>query len=196
MKNRLFMLGLGIGLIAGALLLQIMNFGQGSSTGTLATREQIDKAAIVQGLKVYSSEDKVYTEKEWQEKQAKEKASKEKPVTPTKEPVVPKAVVAPTTPEQPANKDDNPSVKAPANSTTSSPKEPSVTTFTIVSGDTLNDVAAGLKKAGIINDASGFVQVADGLKANYRLQMGDFQFKKGENVESIITKITKPATSK
>ncbi|MED4957119.1 hypothetical protein P9747_20680, partial [Paenibacillus macerans] len=65
-KNRHFMLGLGCGLIAGALLLQLMILGQGG--GKLYTAEQVKQAAEQLGLKVVAADEELLTEEQWQEK--------------------------------------------------------------------------------------------------------------------------------
>ncbi|MDU4698679.1 MAG: hypothetical protein E6Y08_22940, partial [Paenibacillus sp.] len=64
MKNRQFMLGLGCGLIAGALLLQLMLIGQGGNK-ELYTKEQIERAAVLAGLKVVEADQELLTEEEW-----------------------------------------------------------------------------------------------------------------------------------
>lgn len=76
-KNRSFMLGMGTGLITGALLLQLAMIGQGQSQQSSIdpknmTREQLEKAAAELNLQINDSSDPKMTEEEWRNKVIKE----------------------------------------------------------------------------------------------------------------------------
>lgn len=207
MKNRTFMVGLGVGLILGALLLQIMLIGKGN----LLTRQQVQEAAERLGLKVYDGAEQVLTAQEWEakakeEKQKKEGAQTQTPIDPnppssTKTPAAPNSTSSPKTPTAPdksasTNTPSTPVVNTPKTSKTAQPNKPEQIPFKISTGDNLTKVAEGLKSAGIISDKSAFIQTAVDSKANYSLQTGSYTFKPGESLPSIISKITSKPSGK
>lgn len=197
MKNRHFMLGLGIGLIVGSLLLQIMMIGQRQPT-LLTTREQVEQAAASLNLRVIEQDQELLTEEEWQTKSKENNAgkaadSKNETVQPAK----------PQTPEQPAEPKKGTEVSAPQadNPQTKAPEQPNepktaYVQFTITSGSKLSDVAAGLQKAGVIEDKKAFVEEAVSQKVNYKIRSGSFTFKVGEDFNSIINKIAPVSAEK
>lgn len=203
MKNRQFMMGLGIGLIAGSLLLQIMMIGQ-RQPAPLTTREQVEQAAASLNLRIVEQDQELLTEEEWQAKSKVDNAdsgnadkgadSKSEPVQPSKpqnpeEPAEPKQDTEASAPEA-----DKPQTKAP-----DQPDEPkpAYVQFTITAGSKLSDVAAGLQTAGVIEDKKAFVQEAVSRQVNYKIQSGTFTFKVGESINSILNKIApKPAEKK
>lgn len=213
MKNPKFMLGLGVGLIVGALLLQIMNMGQGALNGTLG-KDEVIEAANRLGLKVVEPAEKLMTEEEWKEKSkteqeqnkkdtqkdtsatnkdAKTSTAPETPKTPTvpnssnteAKTVTPQTPSTPSTPSTPTTAQVNQTQK-PAAQNTPAAKEIS---FTIAKGDFLSDVSTGLEKAGVINNAKEFQKEAVAKKVNYKLKIGTYTFTVGEEYSSIISKI-------
>lgn len=201
-KNRSLIMGIGIGIIIGAVLLQLFNIGNGQTMldGTQLTAEQIREAAQTQNMQVYDSTEKVYSSDEWkqlqQEEKQKEEATKaqkaEASKTTTKEPTSEQ----PTTPENPATPESTETKSTtqsttPKTSTPSSPTQPNTpTTFKITSGEMLNDIAYNLKTKGVIDSQKEFVNRVSELKANTKLQIGTFNLSAGEDLDSIIDKIT------
>lgn len=201
MKNRQFMLGLGCGLIAGALLLQLMLIGQGGNK-ELYTKEQIERAAVLVGLKVVEADQELLTEEEWLERSGQaENPPADEAGNSTKSPEVPKQPNAPTVPETPDNPgtDDGQAVpgakagdtKGPANP--DSP-QPATVEYKIVGGTTLEGVAQGLEQAGVIADKSAFLKTAVSKKINYKVRAGTYTFEAGEDFDSIISKISPKAS--
>ncbi|MBP1175853.1 endolytic transglycosylase MltG [Paenibacillus sp. FSL M7-0802] len=209
-KNRSFMLGMGTGLITGALLLQLAMIGQGQSQQSSTdpknmTREQLEKAAAELNLQISDSSDPKMTEEEWRNKVIKE--GNKTPVAPQKA----KPAQTPATPKAPANSTSSTASK-PSTSTSvpqspnkpqtqrsgttptpNIPKQPATpqVQYSIASGSNLRSVASGLQRAGVVSDASAFEAAAKAEKINTKIRTGTYQFAKGEDFSSIITKITK-----
>ncbi|MFD1888353.1 hypothetical protein [Paenibacillus wenxiniae] len=111
-KNRALMIGLGIGMILGAILLQLVNIGKGQTmlSGQQLTPEQIQQAAQAQNMQVYTADQKVYTREQWQElvKQEEEKKKQSQQSnssgqqSTTKEPEETTQPTEPDSPEQPS----------------------------------------------------------------------------------------------
>ncbi len=108
-KNRSLMIGIGIGIILGAVLLQLVNIGKGQTmlSGAQLTPEQIQQAAQAQNMQVYTADQKVYTKEQWQElvKQEEEKKKQSQQSgqqSTTKEPEETKQPTSPESPEQPS----------------------------------------------------------------------------------------------
>ncbi|WP_025719839.1 endolytic transglycosylase MltG [Paenibacillus sp. 1-18] len=209
-KNRSFMLGMGTGLVTGALLLQLAMIGQGQSQPSSMdpknmTREQLEKAAAGLNLQISDSSDPKMTEEEWRNKVIKE--GSKTPTTPQKAkpaqtPSTPKAPAnsAPSTASKPAasttimKNPEQPQTKGSGAATTpDTPKQPATpqVRYSIASGSNLRSVASGLEKAGVVSDASAFEAAAKAQKINTKIRTGTYQFAKGEDFGSIITKITK-----
>ncbi|WP_179032193.1 endolytic transglycosylase MltG [Paenibacillus kribbensis] len=209
-KNRSFMLGMGTGLVTGALLLQLAMIGQGQSQPSSIdpknmTREQLEKAAAGLNLQISDPSDPKMTEEEWRNKVIKE--GSKTPTAPQKA----KPAQTPSTPKAPANstpsaaskpaastsipkKPDKPQVKESGTETTPAiPKQPAApqVQYSIASGSNLRSVASGLEKAGVVSDANAFEAAANAQKINTKIRTGTYQFVKGEDFSSIITKITK-----
>lgn len=216
MKNRTFLLGLGVGLIAGALLLQIMLIGQGTAGSQLVTKQQVKEAAARLDLKVVEGSDQLLTAQEWEAKSKEadptqpskqsESKSPDTPKTPasTTKPTEPQSATEPQQPAKPSEADkssaasspDAPGVTTPQTHKPDAPKKPETVTYKISSGDTLSKVADGLKSAGVISDKSAFIKKAVDQKSNYSLQTGTYSFDQGESIVSIITKITSKPSGK
>lgn len=203
-KNRFFMLGLGAGLIAGALLLQLMIAGR----AVPLTKEQLIKEAAKLNLTVVDKaeaganasaapEDGI--EGKAPEATAKASAAAEQTANPSPSPAAtPKAAVAPSAaatpgkpsaPAKPESSVPNTGAAAP-----SSPVSPVVAinggiSVRIPTGITLAETAELLADAGVIQDKAKFLQTADSRKANKIIQYGSYTFAKGESINSIIDKL-------
>lgn len=203
-KNRSFMIGLGSGLLVGALLLQLMNVGadqqdlhQTVSVGKL-TKEQLQEQAEDMNLKVVDAEDQRMTEEEWKQ-QMVDKSSKPQG-NGVKAPEAGKKAEAPQTPEQPASpgsKANNETPKSEVPAVSKRPEAPATPSVSvkIASGSNLTDVADKLKKSGIISDTASFVQKGRSQKMSTKIQSGTFEFTPGEDFSSIIAKITTKPSS-
>ncbi|MGV2788477.1 hypothetical protein GNF98_22960, partial [Clostridium perfringens] len=69
-KNRTFMMGLGSGLVIGAVLLQLMWIGQGTAASETQelTKEQLMAAAEALDMQVVEGSDELMTAEQWEEK--------------------------------------------------------------------------------------------------------------------------------
>ncbi|OKP83813.1 hypothetical protein [Paenibacillus sp. P32E] len=208
-KNRSFMLGLGAGLIIGALLLQLMLSGGAAPM----TKDELVKEAAKLNLTVNDPAAKAPDEDGADSAQGTEGAAKENDTTavagspkpsasPKASPAAsPKAAVKPTD----ANKPVKPS--APAKPSSSAAVKPKVTSSTvntpatpapavagtisvkIPTGITLSETADLLAEAGVIDDKAEFLKSANNRKANTKIQYGGYSFIKGEGINSIIDKL-------
>jgi hypothetical protein len=201
-KNRSFMIGLGSGLVAGALLLQLMN----SAGAAVPTKEQVVRDAAKLNLKVSEQSEKLLTEEEWAALQ--EQGSGEDAKTDTGAPAEPAAVKSPAPAEAPegaaspdtAASPANPSppgdsaVKTPAVTPASAPTSSDPTgneiTLRVPNGSTLRDVADLLALGGIIKDTGAFLREGNSRGIAKNIQYGKYSFKKGESLDSIFKKLT------
>ncbi|MEK4042200.1 hypothetical protein NSU18_00955 [Paenibacillus sp. FSL H8-0048] len=194
MKNRFFMLGLGIGLIAGALLLQLMIAGR---TAPL-TKEELIRQAAGLNLTVVDPAEAAATATPSPEEGARAKASGEPAATPASTPgVPPKPAAAPSaaaTPGKPSAPAQPQSTAAPVTKAPATPEAPvaavdGVISLKIPTGITLSQTADLLAEAGVIEDKNKFLQTANGRKVNTIIQYGSYSFTKGESINSIIDKL-------
>lgn len=196
MKNRHFLLGIGIGLIVGALLLQLMNTAQEVGTKELYTADQVKKAAESLGLKVYGEDDEVFTAEEWEKKtETKQKKSQSSP-TDTVKPNAPNAPSAPKNtksvqPKVPA-KPNKPSTEKPAEVD----KPVTKISVKITPGTTLTQVGSILKLSGVISDQESFIKQAKSKKLTKNIRTGSYQFVPGESFDSIAEKLTTPPSDR
>ncbi|MNO11974.1 YceG-like family protein [compost metagenome] len=212
-KNRHFMMGLGIGLIVGAVLLQLMNLGQRYS-GQLATKQQIEEAAGKLGLKVVENEAELLTEEEWKLKMENSDEAEEgssdasadqgttqtEPVQETEKPTAPEEPKTPESADTAKNNaaasennkasTESPSADKPA--APAAPAEPKKATveYKVAAGSTLTGIAEGLQKSGVISDKDAFIKKAKEKKVNTKIRTGTYHFVVGEDYISIITKLT------
>ncbi|MFC7560868.1 hypothetical protein ACFQY3_20880 [Paenibacillus farraposensis] len=56
-------------------------------------------------------------------------------------------------------------------------------------------MASGLQKAGVVSDADAFEAAAKAQRINSKIRTGTYEFAKGEDFGSIITKITKKSSN-
>ncbi|GIP07855.1 MAG: endolytic transglycosylase MltG [Paenibacillus macerans] len=199
-KNRHFMLGLGCGLIAGALLLQLMILGQGG--GKIYTAEQVKQAAEQLGLKVVAADEELLTEEQWQEKAGTGQEDGGEGVEPDvpASPKNPDAPQAPAAPAKPSSAENKPPASADAEKpqTPAKPAKPAAVSveYKIAYGSTLAGVAEGLYKAGVITEKEAFLKAAKAKKINNKIRTGTYTFTEGEDYDSIIAKISPKASGK
>lgn len=203
-KNRSFMLGMGSGLIAGAMLLQLVI----SSGAAPLTKDQVVKGAAKLNLKVTDETAKLLTAEEWKANSeativtpAPSEAAVAVSPSPAASPLTagePSAATAPkepVTPSQPAKVEvQQPKVTAPSSITTVTPAPPNITTSGTISvkipnGTTLTETANLLAKAGVIQDKSIFLQAANERKVNKIIQYGTYSFADDESISTIIDKL-------
>ncbi|MGG1879297.1 hypothetical protein ABDI30_17230 [Paenibacillus cisolokensis] len=201
-RNRTFMMGLGIGLVLGAILLQLMIIGEGKQTQEDAaanlTREQLIAAAEAMNLQVVErSEDEEGAGEEadaasgTSEGEGQGEAEAEAPVNPP-------APEEPEAPQQPEQPDEAQSASTEAGGEVSPPSEPKPPAeepikLVVVRGSMLADVAEDLLQAGIIEDKQAFIARASSRNINRRVQTGTYSFKAGEDFDTIISELTKPS---
>ncbi|PQP80636.1 hypothetical protein C0Q44_25700 [Paenibacillus sp. PCH8] len=208
MDKRSLWIGLGSGMIVGAVLLQLATVGQNALSDSNLdpeqtaniTKEQLETAAKSLDMKLVGSEEELYTEAEWVEKKKQESsklqgttATEPGTVTPTKTPAEPEK------PQQPAGsaskeQKEITQPKTTEPSTPSNPKEATVS-FKVRSGNSLAIVAGNLQTAGIVDDAQAFIKAGKAERINTKIQVGTYALEKGESFKSIIAKITKEPSS-
>ncbi|AOZ94250.1 hypothetical protein [Paenibacillus crassostreae] len=198
MRNRSFMFGLGLGLIIGAVLLQLMIIGEGQTsnmenvTDVILTKEQIQEKAEELDLKVVESSEELLTKEEWTQMKIEESSKLQG--TTTVKPEVSEPTVVPDEPSVP----DKP-IEQNTTLDVVSPKEPKVDRtetqthkkmdYKIDKGSNLTDVAVGLEKIGVISNSNQFIKEATKQKVNTKILDGNYTFVQGESFESIISKI-------
>ncbi|GIO61123.1 MULTISPECIES: endolytic transglycosylase MltG [Paenibacillus] len=204
-RNRTFMMGLGLGLLLGALLLQLMILGQGAGrpageapSAASLTKEELEQQAETMDLKVVGKEDKLMTEEEWKQQMVEQSSvPKGDAAKAPKATDAGKQPAQPDKPQQPAASKQPQSV-TPGSGEASAAKQPQTPSVPaakavevkIASGNNLEDVAGKLEKAGVIADADQFVQKGRSLKISTKIQTGQYTFSPGEEFSSIIAKIT------
>lgn len=209
MKNRSFLFGLGTGLIAGALLLQLMISGGAAPL----TKEQVIQGAEKLNLKVIDEsieppsdesalEDAVQGEKtDGVNEGSTENVEPSKPtVAASPAPVVspkvsdnPNKVVPPKEPSTPKEG----TIEKPEVTTAPSavaPDKPKATAnagvvVRIPSGSTLTKTADILEKAEVIKDKASFLKAANQRQINTKIQSGSYTFNKDESLDSILEKL-------
>jgi len=198
-KNRTYMMGVGTGLVLGAVLLQLMWVGQGSTASVTQslTKEELTAAAEALDLQVVERSDELMTEEQWEEKKLAGNDDGESadtdpaPKPDSKRPAVPQQ---PKQPDTDADKQESPQVKQPAEPKTPTKAKTSIQ-VRIPAGNNLSDVANSLLSAGVIEDKQAFISKATEKKINRTIQSGTYSFTAGESYNSIITKITTKPSS-
>lgn len=206
MDKRSLWIGLGSGMIVGAVLLQLATVGQNAlsessldpelATANL-TKEQLEAAAKSMDMKLVASDDELYTEAEWVNKK-KQESSELQGKTATAPEATDSAVKPeqPDNPKQPVNNesDKQSEVTQPETIEPSTPNSPEVAatvSFKVRSGNSLAIVAGNLEKAGIVDSAQAFIKAGRAERINTKIQVGTYDLEKGESFKSIIAKITK-----
>lgn len=193
-RNRSFMLGLGAGLIAGALLLQLMLLGQGSFS-KLQTREEVERAAALLDLKVVGQHEELMTEEEWKAQEQPDLEVEPDGTTPSvAAPDSPESPAAPSSPsadgEQDGTNGETSSGQSGSGLTENLSAQGAYIEYKISGGTTLSGVADGLLRAGVISDKDEFLKQANAQKINYTVRAGTYQFVAGEDYASIIKKLS------
>jgi outer membrane biosynthesis protein TonB len=187
------MMGLGSGLVVGAILLQLMWIGQGSTASDAKdlTKEQLMAAAEALDMQVIEHSEELLTADQWEEKKLSERSSETEGSDKAKE-IGTKQPDLPEQPEKPEadGKEQKPKeVNKPAE-----PKTPvkanAPIKVNIRAGNNLSDVASHLLSAGVIDNKQAFINKATEKKINTSIQSGTYSFTAGESYNSIITKIT------
>ncbi|MDK8193425.1 hypothetical protein QP794_25365 [Paenibacillus sp. UMB7766-LJ446] len=206
MDKRSLWIGLGSGMIVGAVLLQLATVGQNAlsesnldpdvATANL-TMEQLEAAAKSMDMKLVASDDELYTETEWVAKK-KQESSELQGKTATA-PEAAKSAEEPEQPENPQQPATNESgnqneVNQPKTTEPSTPNNPeaaATVSFKVRSGNSLAIVAGNLEKAGIVDSAQAFIKAGRAERINTKIQVGTYDLEKDESFKSIIAKITK-----
>jgi hypothetical protein len=169
-KNKGFLYGLGLGLILGASLLQLMNFAV-IDDKTLTNETQTSSPSITPSTAPLASIAPIATVKAT------------KPTETTNNPDAPSS----TTVSTPAiTKTEIPTTPKPVAAVTN----PSDTTVLIVKGMTSSEVSSLLFDKGIITDQKAFDKELSQLKLTRIIRIGNYRFLPDEKVEDIINKIT------
>jgi hypothetical protein len=209
MKNRSFLFGLGTGLIAGALLLQLMISGGAAPL----TKEQVLQGAEKLNLKVIDestespSVESALEDADLDQKNAGLTDGSQEKVAPSVPEVAtsPAPVATPTVsdapnkvivPKEPSTPKEGTVEKPEATTapTAVAPVTPKVTAnaeifVRIPSGSTLTETANILEKANVIKDKASFLKIANNRGINKKIQSGSYNFNKDESLDSIVEKL-------
>lgn len=169
-KRRSLLIGLGVGIMIGAALLQLMTYGQRLGDTPVVpeplTVDQLQKQAEGKGYALQKLNEPMYSQAQLDEAVAKAK----KEAAGTAEPESTKTPVASATPE--------PS-KAPAASATPEPARASAAAerlgLYVAPGDSLDKVATGLKALGVIQDKAAFIKAAKPYSGKMRVGLSVFE---------------------
>ncbi|MEK0316011.1 hypothetical protein [Cohnella sp. 56] len=156
-KRRSLLVGLGVGLMAGAALLQLMTYGEklseGNSLPQELTVEQLQKQANAKDYGLYKLSEPVYTQTQLDEAVAKAKQEAAGAGATGGKPAQGEADAAGTAPAPSAS-------PPPAGSGASEPTQRTRLGLYVAPGDTLDKVATGLKGLGVISDKAAFIRAA------------------------------------
>jgi cytoskeletal protein RodZ len=169
-KNKGFLYGLGLGLILGASLLQLMNFAV-IDNKPISQETQTSSPSISPSSTPLASLEPFATVKAT------------KPTETTNNPDAPSSTNVST----PAiTKTEIPAAPTPVATLTN----PAGTTVLIVNGMTSSEVSSLLFDKGVITDQKAFDKELSQLKLTRIVRIGTYSFLPNENVEDIINKIT------
>ncbi|WP_128101419.1 endolytic transglycosylase MltG [Paenibacillus sp. DCT19] len=203
MDKRSLWIGLGSGMIVGAILLQLATVGQNALSDSALvtdqvvadlTKEQLEEAAKNLDMRLVDPDEELLTETEWVQKKKQESSELQgttaEPPKDTETAVTPST---PTNPEKPTSSDKETQVNQPKSTDLSTPVTPKGATvsFKVRSGNSLAMVAENLEKLGIVDDAEAFIRAGRAERINTKIQVGTYALEKGESFKSIIAKITK-----
>lgn len=195
-KNRSFIFGLGTGLIAGALLLQVMISG---GAAPLSKDELIKEAAklnlTVTGPAVNNVPEASPPADSGDAPEGEAAASPSathmtSPAPSSEAAASPSAAAVPSepsSPSQPAGGEEQ--TKAPSAPAIPQPAGDGLISVFIPTGSTLTETAELLAKAGVIADKDKFMELAASRKVNTRIQYGRYSFADGESNNQIIDKL-------
>lgn len=165
-KNRLFLYGLGIGLIAGAVMLQLMF--KVDEMERLPTVEQLQADSGKLNYKVVPKEQPIYTDKEIEA--IKQKAAEEERNKLAKQTAAPSP--------------------APTNAPPAQTVAKTVKTVYISERMDASQVADMLANAGVLPDSAGLVASLNQKKLTTRIRAGSYSFEDQPSVDDVIAKIT------
>lgn len=203
MDKRSLWIGLGSGMIVGAILLQLATVGQNALSDSALdsdqvaadlTKEQLEAAAKNLDMRLVDSDEELFTEAEWVLKKKQESSELQGTTAePPKETETAETPSTPANPEKPTSTDKQTQVNQPKSTEPSAPVTPKGATvsFKVRSGNSLAMVAENLEKSGIVDDAEAFIQAGRAERINKKIQVGTYALEKGESFKSIIAKITK-----
>lgn len=177
-KRRALLVGFGVGLMAGAALLQLMTYGQKLSSGTALpeplTVAQLQEQAEGSGYGMYKLSEPMYTQAQLDAAAAKAKedalaAEGNKSGQAGGETAAPTSTSAPTpTPAPSASASPVPTKAAEAAPQTR-------LGLYVAAGDSLEKVATGLKALGVIKDKAAFVKAAKPYSGKMRVGLSVFE---------------------
>lgn len=184
-KYRSWLLGLGIGIILGASMLQLILMAKGFQASVkdgseAISREQLESYAREQGLALYPAGEKRYTENELAAKIEEALSALPKQNDSAQGEASPKAD-AEAEPSASAKPSTEPSGSTPSGST----EEKSIR---VEYNDTLVIVAGKLKDAGIIDDEADFLKQAKSISK--KLKVGTSTFTGKPTYKEIMTQLT------
>lgn len=192
-NNRRFLIGLGAGMVAGAVLLQLMLIGE-RRVGNLdqavpLTKDNISERAEELGFKVYASDEVLYSKKEYDElaKRKEQLASELEAMKKAK-------------PEPPSTSQETTSSPAQAERTEQPAAEQETTTaqtatLVIKPGMNAGSTAKALKELGIIDNADTFYNRIRALKKQKFIRTGTYEIALSTPIDDIIKTITtRPAS--
>ncbi|CAI6027475.1 hypothetical protein [Cohnella sp. JJ-181] len=176
-KRRALLVGLGVGLMAGAALLQLMTFGERLSEGAAMpealTVEQLQVEAEGRGFAMYKLSEPMYTKAQLDEAVASARAEAQ-------------AASDAATPSPSAGAKPSPSPSATAKPSPSATAKPSPASeasagrdtklgLYIAAGDSLDKVATGLKALGVIQDKAAFLKAAKPFGGKMQVGLSVFE---------------------
>lgn len=176
-KYRSWLMGLGIGLIVGASMLQLILAAK-EQAGSINTKEQLEEQASRAGYTVYPANVKMYTEEELQAKldeavkarqEAEATSPSPSPSTESKEP------------ESTESASESPSATA--------EEEPKATTLYVRPGMTLTEVAKKLEELGVVEDGDDFLDKCWSIAKD--LEVGTAVFTGQPTYRAIMSELTR-----
>ncbi|MBO9597656.1 MAG: hypothetical protein J7559_07545 [Cohnella sp.] len=183
-KYRSWLMGLGIGLMVGASMLQLILAAQ-DQTKPL-TLDQLKKKAEAEGYVVYSAQKQLYTEEELQAKieeavqQAQKKADAAEPTSAPSD----KEETEPASEPSPDSE-----ASASASPDAAESEEPKATTLYVKYGMTLTEVAAKLEELGVVDDGDDFLDKCWSISKD--LKVGTSVFTGKPTYRQIMTELTR-----
>jgi ABC-type transport system substrate-binding protein len=175
-KYRSWFMGLGIGIILGASMLQVIQFAKNQAAmvaGEPMTPEQLDTAAKNAGLVLLPAGQTMYTQDQLKAK-------------------IDEAVAAVRETGKTDNngiKDSKGSLKPPAPSQSPESEDPKAITFYIRKNMTLSEVGKKLEELGVIDNAQDFIKKAEPIAK--KLNVGTAVFTGKPTYERIMAELTR-----
>ena len=171
-KYRSWLMGLGIGLIVGATMLQLILAAK-EQVGNMKTREQLEEQASKAGSVVYPANEKIYTEEELQAKLDEAVKAQQKAEAPSPSP-------------SPSSESKEPISESPS---AIAEDEPKATTLYVRPGMTLTEVAKKLEELGVVEDSSDFLDKCWSIAKD--LEVGTAVFTGQPTYRAIMSELTR-----